>query len=220
MPYSLATLNPSLRFYLKQIALLFTLSFVLCFFVRFTHRPLLGPLDVKLFYLINNGIKNPFFDAIIPFFSLNWFIFVLAGIFFIYLLVNKGVKISVAFLIAFLLILPIGTLLKKTASLTRPYASLTNVHYYNTAGNWQLVKDYTAFSHTHPTSFPSGHALRFFILVGFFWKKRRIKYFLLIIGLLVMLNRVYTGVHYPSDTIVAAFISTYLGLLAQKLPTL
>jgi undecaprenyl-diphosphatase len=216
MWHNLRSLKLSLAVYLKQITLLLALSFVLAFFIRLTHTPLFGPLDLKLFYLLNSGIKNRFFDVVIPFFSLDWFIFILVGIFFIYLIINKGVKVSLVFIITFILIFPFGILLKKTASLGRPYVSLTDVYYYNDH-QWQLIKDTSSPNNGNQSSFPSGHALRFFVLVGFLWKSRKIRIFLLIIGGLMILSRIYTGVHYPSDTIAGAIIATYLGLLAHKI---
>lgn len=220
MWYNLRSPDPSLSTYLKRIALLLALSFVLSFFIRLTHTPLFGPLDLKLFYLLNSGIKNRFFDVMIPFFSLDWFIFVLVGIFFMYLIVNKGVKVSLVFIITFILMFPFGILLKKTSSLTRPYASLSDAYYYHNSHQWQLIKDNSAPNSRDRTSFPSGHALRFFVLVGFLWKNKKIKLFLLIIGGLMIVSRIYTGAHYPSDTIAGALIATYLGFLTHKLAVL
>lgn len=217
MPYKLPThtRNSLLSTPIKQIILFLSLSFALAFLIHFTRASFFGPLDVMLFYLINSGIKNPFFDFAMPFFSLNWITFVLVAIFFMYLIVNKGVKIALALLIVFIFIFPFSILLKKTASLNRPYASLSDVYYYTDHGRW-LLNEYPSTSNTY-TSFPSGHTLRFFVLVGFFWAKRKVRYFLLTIGFLVMLSRVYTGAHYPSDTIFSAFFATYLGFLAQKI---
>lgn len=209
----------TLGIYLKQITLFLVFTFVVALLIRFTRLPLFGPLDFKLFYLINSGIKNQFFDFAIPFFSLDWLTLVLVGVFFIYLIVNKGIKISLVFLIAFILMLPFGTLLKKTAGLTRPYASLTDVYYYNN-GQWLLIKNPITSNNHNRTSFPSGHTLRFFILVGFLWNHKKIRSFLLFLGLLVIVSRTYTGAHYPSDSIATAFIATYLGFYARKIASL
>ena len=220
MPYFLSNSNKSLRPYLKRITLLLTLSFALAFVIRLTHAPLFGPLDIKFFYLINSGLKNQLFDSILPFFSLDWFTFTIIGIFFIYLIVNKGVKISLVFLIAFILIFPLSIALKKTASLTRPYAGLIDVYYYNDSDQWQLIKNNIAQTSHSRSSFPSGHCLRFFVLVGFLWKRKKICSFLLILGALIMLSRIYTAAHYPSDTIAGAFIAAYLGFLVHKVAIL
>lgn len=216
MPYSLNP-NKSSFPYLKQIILFLALSFALAFVVRLTHTPLLGPVDIKLFYFINSGIRNRFFDFILPVFGLNWLTFIFIGVFFIYLIVNKGVKVSLVFVISFILMFPLGVLLKKTANLTRPYAGLSDVYYYNGSHQWQLIKNNIAQTNHSRGSFPSGHCLRFFILAGFLWKRRKIRLFLLIIGALIMLSRVYTGAHYPSDTLAGAFIAAYSGLLAQQI---
>ncbi len=247
MPYTLPTPahNSLLSTPIKRIILFLSLSFALAFLIRFTRTPFFGPLDVKLFYLINAGIKNPFFDFILPFFSLNWVILVLVGIFFIYLFVSKGVKISLALLAASILILPVGGLLKKTANLNRPYASLSDpecsysrstssgcrsdtsknsyirhVYYYDYSGQWILIKQPTQSSENTHTSFPSGHALRFFVLAGFLWKNRKIRSFLLVIGALLILSRIYLGAHYPSDALIGAFIGAYFGFLVHKIAIL
>lgn len=116
--------------------------------------------------------------------------------------------------------MPLGLILKKTANLNRPYAGLSDVYYYDHSGQWVLVKQANETGKTTRTSFPSGHTLRFFVLVGFFWMKRKIRDFLLAFGFLVMLSRVYTGAHYPSDTLIGAFTGAYLGFLVHKIAIL
>ncbi len=67
-------------------------------------------------------------------------------------------------------------------------------------------------------SFPSSHAAFFFTLstVSFFGNKK-LGIFFYVCSLLIIIARVYAGVHWPSDVIVGALIGIITGLVIQKI---
>ncbi|RUT31594.1 undecaprenyl-diphosphatase [Paenibacillus zeisoli] len=84
-----------------------------------------------------------------------------------------------------------------------------------------LYRDRPFAAHTviqliaHPAnaSFPSDHALGAFVIASTFWLYRWKEGILwLILGGLIALSRVWTGVHYPSDVIAGAVIGNLVAL--------
>lgn len=70
--------------------------------------------------------------------------------------------------------------------------------------------------------FVSSHAANSFGLATFLYfvldnRFRILKYWLFIWAFLVSYSRIYNGVHYPADVIVAAFIGAIIGWLVSKL---
>ncbi|GKV66585.1 MULTISPECIES: phosphatase PAP2 family protein [unclassified Sporosarcina] len=63
-------------------------------------------------------------------------------------------------------------------------------------------------------SFPSNHTAGSFALaLALFWKRRKMGAVLLVFAGLMALSRIYTGVHYPTDVLVGAFIAAAVAFL-------
>jgi undecaprenyl-diphosphatase len=69
--------------------------------------------------------------------------------------------------------------------------------------------------------FVSSHAANCFGLATFLWfvldkQFKLLKYWLFVWAVLVSYSRIYNGVHYPGDVVVAAFIGAGYGYLMAK----
>lgn len=164
---------------------------------------LLG-IDNSILRMLSEGIKNKYFDIIMPYFSNinNWgqVWLVIA----IILLVNRnkdvkrlGVTIIVALAIGYLL----GEgILKHVIERARPLGEVYNFKFIITP-----PKSY---------SFPSGHTTSSFAAFGVcFFSKARYRYLALVLAGIIAFSRIYLHVHYPSDVLGGII----LGLLSAKL---
>lgn len=170
-------------------------------------------INTELFYLINNGLKNPIFDMIMPQFTNIGGFATLLGICLIAILIfkyynkEKYLRIAKLSLFALLVSAAIALCLKLAVVEKRPYEVLSNVR--------QLVIP------TEPNSFPSGHCSSTFsiitILIHELWENKPVIIILAIFGFLIAFSRVYCGVHFPIDVFVGAIVGILSGILVLKL---
>ncbi|WP_407375355.1 phosphatase PAP2 family protein [Methanobrevibacter sp.] len=169
--------------------------------------------NIELFYFIHNGLKNPFFDMVMPpltdmggFLSLL-LICILAILIFRYLKKDEYLEIAKKCLYALIIAGIIAGALKLIVHHPRPYVVLDNVR--------QLVIP------SEPNSFPSGHTASTLsivtVLVATLRKNKVIVCLLVLFGFLIGFSRVYAGVHYPMDVVVGAVVGILSGVLVLKL---
>ena len=163
-------------------------------------------MNEQLFRLLNGGIRNGFFDRVMPILSDRDYIalpallaFVLAWAF--------GRRTTRACLVALVIALAIAdrgseNALKNLFSERRPYATLENVHVHR-AGAWAVTNpDASDPRSSGSNSFPSTHATDIAaVTVVLAFLSRKTLWGTIPLALLVGLSRVYTGNHYPADVL-------------------
>ncbi len=166
--------------------------------------------NTLLFYFINNGLSNPFFDFLMPTIT-NFGSLTAMAILCLLMYIFGGEntrKIAVIGLAALLLANVAVYLLKYIVAEPRPFAVLPNVI--------QLVSESEAYG------FPSGHSASSFavmMVIGLKYrlhikgKSYRLLYPLLAFASLIAFSRVYVGVHYPLDVIFGAFVGILSALV-------
>lgn len=168
--------------------------------------------NIYLFYLINGGLQNSFFNFIMPLITnfggfFGWAFICLL----FYLFGGKfGRQVAVLGFAALILSNLLVILLKFVVAEPRPYLALPNVDLLTPeSGN----------------SFPSGHTTSSFataIVIGLKYhektkeKKHLLIYPLLLFAMVVGFSRIYVGVHYPYDVIFGAFLGVICALIILK----
>ena len=158
---------------------------------------LLLNLDTQVFYFINLGLQNSFFDFLMKLVTAQRTLQILLLLILLLLIIfekKKGAILGVFLLLTISLSDQLSShLIKPWVQRIRPCNVLPDVHL--------LV------SCTKSFSFPSTHASNLFasaFFVSYFHKKfAPALYF---IAVLVALSRVYVGVHYPLDIIGGALL--------------
>ncbi len=154
-------------------------------------------LDVTLFRLVHEQLRNPFLDQVLPFFSSN-LLFAPALLISAVFLVWKGGARGRVFVAMLTLIILVGdglicNALKHAVGRARPFTVLENVQPLVGRGG--------------SGSMPSSHAANWFAAatVGFIYFRRSL-WWVIPVALLIGFSRVYLGVHYPSDVLVGALL--------------
>lgn len=174
--------------------------------------------NIELFYLINNGLRNPYLDFLMPPLSdvggLSFYAIILA----ILLIMSRKdvfglgrywglVKLCSTSLI---LTVVITAGAKLFFSQPRPFLVLEHVHVLT--------------SSVDPNSFPSGHtATTLSTMTVLFLKAKKyfthynlIKCLCIIYCVIIPFSRIYIGMHYPFDVLVGGVIGMVCGVVVCK----
>lgn len=175
----------------------------------------LNSIDTHLFLFLN-GRHNAFFDSIMYWFSDKWIwlpMYLLIAFFIVKHYKMKGVVMLLLLGVTIALCDQTASHLIKNAVLRlrpshEPY--LTGLVHLSKAGAGGMY------------GFVSSHAANAFGLATFLYfaldnRFKLLKYWLFIWSVLVSYSRIYNGVHYPGDVIVAACIGTLIGWAMSKL---
>ncbi len=166
----------------------------------------LKDFDIELFYWINHGLKNSFFDWYMPFITRidNWLI---PLIIITLILMTRGGKKGRIFCVSMIIIITISdqlcsSLLKPFFDRPRPSTVLADVN---------LLIGFKS-----SMSFPSSHAVNAFAVGVFssFYYKRWMPVFLML-SVSVAISRVYIGVHFPFDIIAGGILGTCMAFTGK-----
>ncbi len=176
----------------------------------------LQQLDLSILRWINQAGANPFLDWFFPRMAAPS-IFLIPGILLGLLLIWKGGIRGPLFLVLIAVALILGDAvivkgLKKAVNRPRPHESVEGVRL--------VTKEEVRIAHptelpTKGRSFPSGHVSNnlalALVVVAVYGRRYR---WIFLWPLLMGWNRIYLGVHFPSDVLFSALLSmTYTGLI-------
>ncbi len=169
----------------------------------------LNALDVKLFYFINRGLENNFFDLIMPIITNVRYWRIPLIIIFLSLFIwgnEKGKKTFLLCLITLILSDQVSSrLLKPLFHRLRPYKVLDDVHQLVGSGGFSL---------------PSSHAANIFamaMVITYIWRRLWIGILVFGIAVVVGFSRVYVGVHYPLDVAAGVIVGGVCVLLSIQI---
>ena len=168
-------------------------------------------LDHQLFYAINSGLSNVFFDLVMPILR-NRYTWVPLYIFIIYYFVKnyklKGLYLTLTLISCFAFAdFTSASLIKKAIKRPRPCNEITFKKQVI-----MLVNCGSGFS------FPSTHATDHFAIALFticvcIKKKKYVNFALFSWAFLIAFAQVYVGVHFPLDVICGAVYGSLIGLV-------
>jgi len=160
-------------------------------------------MDISLFYFINHGLQNRFFDFLMPIISEESYFRLPLLVAWVCLIIwggRKGRMVALLSLLLFFFSDEVGYLLKMLIRRPRPCQVLPGVHLLQGC--------------SRSYSFPSNHATNVFAIgtyLSYFYRWLLLPALIVCMG--VGISRVYVGVHYPSDVGGGAMV----GLLCAAL---
>lgn len=174
----------------------------------------LQAIDTAVFTMINTGLANPLFDAIMPFITAKGYLLLIPYLLLLYWKVmpqgsSSGLrKVSAIILWSVLVVLLAdwaGLEIKNAVARVRPCLALENVH--------QLV------GCSASGSFPSNHATNAFavatvmVLFTNHLASGFLRWYPILVAALIAFSRPYVGVHYPSDILAGGILGSLVGYL-------
>jgi undecaprenyl-diphosphatase len=153
--------------------------------------------DITLFYRINQGHQNSFFDRVMPYLTEfdHWRFWLLGAWLLAFIFGGRKTRVTLALLILLVGLLDYSNsfLFKHLFARVRPCNALPEVRVF-----WPCPRSF---------SFPSNHAANvfggaFFLALAY----RRWAPGLVFVALLVGYSRVYVGEHYPLDVVAGALL--------------
>ena len=173
-------------------------------------------MNEHLFRLLNGGIKNSFFDLVMPVLSGRDYV-ALPGLLLFVIACAFGRRMTRACMVALVIALAIADRgsekgLKNLFSERRPYATLENVNVC-LGDSWFVTNpDPSDPRSTRSNSFPSTHATNVAaVAVVLAFLDRKTLWATIPLALLVGLSRVYTGNHYPGDVLAGYALGALCG---------
>lgn len=165
----------------------------------------INKFDLFFIDLINNKLKNPILDRIMPIITnIGGVICTTAFIFILLVKTNfslHGVGFEV--LVGIMITQSIVYGLKALLGRERPYKILEKIHTYG----FELM-DY---------SFPSGHtSSSFLISIILSYNQPRFAIVFLLAAFLISVSRIYLGVHYPTDVLAGFFIGFIAAIIVHN----
>ena len=165
-------------------------------------------IDTAVFYAVNHGLENKFFDVIMPIITDigYWKTPLLAAWLCLMIFGGKKGRITGIVLIVSIILIDLFNSypLKFLFARIRPCNALLDVR--------TLVPTSTTYS------FPSSHASNIFGLATILSSKyKSFRFYFFSVALVVGISRIYVGVHYPFDVLAGAAVGILCGLGMLKL---
>ena len=163
-------------------------------------------MNTTLFRFINQTIKTPFLDSIMPVFSDKDYVVIPGFVALVLLLYfsNRRIRVCIVALALAVLAADLGSekVLKNIFAEKRPYATIEGVN-LNRSGEWTVYKpEWYAFDKRKSNSFPSSHAANVAaVAVILAFISRRTLWITAPVAALCGISRVYTGNHFPADVL-------------------